>query len=99
MIKVVQFGEVNFLRTFADAYFDALNKDGSGEYSVDIVKPITFGSLDNFVKQNNKYHIVLRGVDNGKEAESVYKIDVLNSVISPFTNYDEYIALAKDKNL
>lgn len=99
MIKVVQFGEGNFLRTFADAYFDALSKDGSGEYSVDIVKPITFGSLDNFIKQNNKYHIVLRGVDNGKEAESVYKIDVLNSVISPFTNYGEYIALAKDKDL
>ena len=31
MIKIVQFGEGNFLRTFADYYFDTLNKEG-GEY-------------------------------------------------------------------
>ena len=31
MIKVVQFGEGNFLRTFVDLYFDTLNKEG-GEY-------------------------------------------------------------------
>lgn len=99
MIKVVQFGEGNFLRTFADAYFDALNKDGGGEYSVDIVKPITFGSLDKFERQRNKYHIVLRGMKNGKEVENTYKIDVLNSVISPFEDYGKYIALAKDENL
>ncbi len=99
MIKVVQFGEGNFLRTFVDSYFDALNKDGSGEYSVDIVKPITFGTLEKFEKQNNKYHIVLRGMKDGNEAEDVYKIDVLNSVISPFENYDKYISLAKDKDL
>ncbi len=29
MVKVVQFGEDNFLRTFVDAYFDTLNKEGS----------------------------------------------------------------------
>ena len=38
MVKVLQFGEGNFLRTFADAYFDTLSKEGAGEYSVDIVK-------------------------------------------------------------
>ena len=43
MIKVLQFGEGNFLRTFVDAYFDTLSKEGVGEYSVDIVKQIQFG--------------------------------------------------------
>ena len=51
MIKVLQYGEGNFLRTFVDAYFDTLNKTGAGEYSVDIVKPIPFGSLEKFEKQ------------------------------------------------
>ena len=58
MIKIIQYGEGNFLRTFADYYFDCLNKEG-GEYEVNIVKPITFGNLDKFRAQNNKYHIVL----------------------------------------
>ena len=94
---ILQFGEGNFLRTFVDAYFDTLNKEGNGEYSVDIVKPIPFGNLDKFKAQNNKYHIVLRGVKDGKEVEEVYKIDVLNSVISPFENYGEYTRSRKIK--
>lgn len=40
MVKIVQFGEGNFLRTFADAYFDALNEEGDGPYAVNVVKPI-----------------------------------------------------------
>ncbi len=98
MVKVVQFGEGNFLRTFVDVYFDALNKEG-GEYSVDIVKPITFGTLEKFDKQNNKYHVILRGVENGNVVENVYKIDVINSTVSPFDDMDKYLALAKDKDL
>ena len=54
MIKVILYGEGNFLRTFAEAYFDTLNKDGAGEYSVDVVQPIPFGTLENFRKQGNK---------------------------------------------
>lgn len=98
MIKVVQFGEGNFLRTFVDLYFDTLNKEG-GEYQVNIVKPITFGSLENFVKQNNKYHIVLRGMKGDKAVEDVYKVDVLDKVISPFEDLEGYYALALDPDL
>lgn len=98
MIKVVQFGEGNFLRTFVDLYFDTLNKEG-GDYKVNIVKPITFGSLENFNRQNNKYHIVLRGVKDGKEVENVYKVDVLESTVSPFEDMDRYYALAREDEL
>ena len=98
MIKVVQFGEGNFLRTFVDLYFDTLNKEG-GEYKVNIVKPITFGNLENFVKQDNKYHIVLRGMKGDKAVEDVYKVDVLDKVISPFEDLEGYYALALDPDL
>ncbi len=98
MIKVVQFGEGNFLRTFVDLYFDTLNKEGY-DYKVNIIKPITFGSLDNFHKQNNKYHIVLRGVDNGKTVQDVYNVDVLESVSSPFEDIEKYYELAREDEL
>ena len=98
MTKIIQFGEGNFLRTFADYYFDCLNKEG-GEYSVNIVKPITFGNLDKFKAQNNKYHIILRGVKDGNAVEDVYEINSVKNAIDPFTEYDKYIALAKDKDL
>ena len=98
MIKIIQFGEGNFLRTFADYYFDCLNKEG-GDYEVNIVKPITFGNLDKFKSQDNKYHIILRGFINGKSVEDVYEIHSVKNAIDPFTEYDKYIALAKDKDL
>ena len=95
----MQYGEGNFLRTFVDVYFDTLNKEGVGEYSVNIVKPITFGTLERFEKQNNKYHIVLRGMNDGKEVEDVYKVDSLDKVIDPFNDFNSYISLAKDADL
>ena len=99
MIKVLQYGEGNFLRTFVDVYFDTLNNNGQGRYAVNIVKPITFGTLERFKKQKNKYHIVLRGMENGKSVENVYKVDCLENVIDPFVDYESYIALAKDPEL
>ncbi len=99
MIKILQYGEGNFLRTFVDAYFDTLNKEGVGEYEVNIVKPITFGTLERFEKQNNKYHIVLRGYENGQSVENIRKIDVLSNVIDPFATAEKYYALAKDPEL
>ncbi len=98
MIKIMQYGEGNFLRTFVDAYFDTLNEEG-GNYEVHIVKPITFGTLEKFEKQNNAYHIVLRGVEDGKAVEKVRKIGVVKSVIDPFKDAESYYALAKDADL
>ncbi len=99
MIKVLQFGEGNFLRSFVDLYFDTLNKEGLGEYRINIVKPISYGSLDAFAKQGNKYHVVLRGSDGGLGVERVYSVDCLDKVIDPFENYSEYILIAKDPEL
>ncbi len=99
MIKVLQYGEGNFLRTFVDVYFDTLNKNDGGRYEVNVVKPITFGNLERFEKQQNKYHIILRGMENGKAVENVYKVDSLEKAIDPFADYESYIALAKDPEL
>ncbi len=98
MIKIAQFGEGGFLRTFVDYYFDNLNKKEQ-KYSVSIIKPITFGSLDNFVKQNNKYNVILRGMENGKAVENVYKVTCIDEVIDPFNEIDKFYALATHKDL
>ena len=98
MIKILQYGEGNFLRTFADHYFETLNCEG-GDYGVYIVKPINRGSLEKFAAQGNKYHIVLRGVKNGKAVEDAYKINCVKEVIDPFNEYEKYMALAKDEDL
>ena len=99
MVKVLQYGEGNFLRTFVDVYFDTLNKNGMGRYEVSIVKPISFGSLERFEKQGNQYHIVLRGMENGESVENVYEINSVVKAIDPFVDSESYYALASDEDL
>lgn len=99
MIKILQFGEGNFLRTFVDVYFDTLTKEGYGEYGVTIVKPITFGTLERFKKQNNKYHVILRGVADGAYVENVYEINSVKAAIDPFADEQAYYDMAKDAEL
>ncbi len=98
MIKILQYGEGNFLRAFVDDYFNELNNEGA-KYSISIVKPRPHGSLEKYTKQKNEYHVVLRGSKNGTIIESVKKITVLEKVFSPFDNYSEYLSIAKDPEL
>lgn len=98
MKKVLQYGEGNFLRSFVDLYFETLNREG-GEWAVEIVKPIPFGSLDAFARQGNRYHVVLRGVRDGNAAETVYPVSVVEQAISPFDDFPAYEALAVDPEL
>lgn len=93
MKKVLQYGEGNFLRSFVDLYFETLNREG-GEWAVEIVKPIPFGSLDAFARQENRYHVILRGVKDGNAAETVYPVSVVEQAISPFDDFPAYAALA-----
>lgn len=98
MKKVLQYGEGNFLRSFVDLYFETLNREG-GEWAVEIVKPIPFGSLDAFARQENRYHVILRGVKDGNAAETVYPVSVVEQAISPFDDFPAYAALAIDPAL
>ncbi|MBR2335175.1 MAG: tagaturonate reductase [Clostridia bacterium] len=99
MIKILQFGEGNFLRAFADAYFQALKNEGE-EIEVNIVIPINFPvMIDKFNAQDNKYSVILRGAKDGRGVEDVYPIDVVKQVINPFVDADSYYALARDKEL
>lgn len=98
MKKVLQYGEGNFLRSFVDLYFETLNREG-GEWAVEIVKPIPFGALDAFARQENRYHVILRGVKDGNAAETVYPVSVVEQAISPFDDFPAYAALAADPAL
>ena len=97
MIKVAQFGEGNFLRAFADHYFDILNEKG-GDYSVSIIKPGERGNLDKFIKQNNIYHIVFTGVHDGGTIEEARKITVVKEAF-PYYDKQSFERLAKDNDL
>ena len=101
MIKILQYGEGNFLRAFADIYFHTLNRKG-GDYGVYAIKPTPSnrsGMMALFEKQNYRYHVILRGAENGETVEACCKVESLKNVINPFEHHEEYLALAKDPSL
>lgn len=98
MVKVLQYGQGNFLRTFVDAYFHTLKAEGM-EVEVTAVTAIPGENLEAFRRQDNRYHIVLRGAQNGRPVEDVYEIGSLSQVIDPFLDPESYYALAADPDL
>ena len=65
-VKVVQFGEGNFLRAFVDYMIDIANEQGRFDGDIVLVKPISFGNLDNFHSQDCQYTVSLRGIVDGE---------------------------------
>ena len=96
MIKetVIQFGEGNFLRGFADDFLDQMNRQGLYEGKAVIVKPTPRGNLDKFTAQNCRYHLTLRGIENGGAVSRTREIRSVSRCVNPYEDYDAYLALA-----
>lgn len=93
-VKVLQFGEGNFLRAFADYMIDVMNERGLFNGNIAIVKPIQFGSLEQFGKQDYNYTVLLRGLVNGKEYIEKRVITSVSDAVDSYGEYERYAAYA-----
>ncbi len=93
-IKVMQFGEGNFLRAFVDYMIEIANEKGVFGGSIAIVKPISFGSLDAFKEQDNLYTVVLRGKEKGNVVNDSRIITSVSKTYDCKEDYEEYMFLA-----
>ena len=98
-VKVLQFGEGNFLRAFVDWIIDLLNEKGDFNGSVMMVQPLAKGMGEMINDQNGLYTTVLRGVRNGKPVEEFRKITSVEGCINPYSDYEKFIALAEKPDL
>ena len=98
-IRVVQFGEGNFLRAFVDYMIDIANEKGVFGGNIAIVKPICFGSLENFEKQNNNYTVVLRGKEAGQTVEETRVVTSVEQVVDCTRDLEGFLALSKLESL
>ncbi len=94
-IKVLQFGEGNFLRGFVDYMIDIANEKGFFDGDIVLVKPIEFGTLKRFHDQECQYTVSLRGIVDGKPAVSNRIITSVTDVMAAYEEYEKYRAFAK----
>ncbi len=98
-VKVLQFGEGNFLRGFVDYMIDVANEKGVFDGSVAIVKPIAYGNLNMFHEQENQYTVVLRGKEDGAEKVETRVITSIADAVDCIEEYEKYAAYAKCETL
>jgi tagaturonate reductase len=98
-VKVIQFGEGNFLRAFVDWMLDILNEKTDFDGDVQIVQPIENGMGEMLNKQEGLYHVLIQGIEGNKQVDTIRLIKNIKSVINPYTDYSEYLKLAENKDL
>ena len=95
-VKVVQFGEGNFLRAFADEMIDEANEQNVFGGNIVILKPTPVragsGTFESFRRQECQYTVVLRGK---KEGHTVCEKRKITSVKEILSIYDEWQAVLK----
>lgn len=98
-IKVVQFGEGNFLRAFVDFAFQELNDKINFNAGIAVVQPIENGMINMLNDQDGLYTLFLKGLSKGKEIQEKKLITNLVKGINPYTQYRDYLDLAKEPEL
>ncbi len=93
-VKVIQFGEGNFLRAFIEWQIQQMNNKGLFKGSVALVQPIERGMIDRLDEQNNNYTVVLEGLLEGKKVQSDEIITAIDRTINPYKNFENYLKLA-----
>lgn len=98
-IKVLQFGEGNFLRAFIDWMIQVSNELGIMNTNVCVVQPLEFGRVDALKEQDGLYTLMLEGIDSGEIKKKSQIIDSLSDFINPYTDYDLFLEYAKSEEL
>ncbi len=98
-VKVLQFGEGNFMRAFIDWMINEMNKQGKFNGMVQLAQPLPNGLTSMINDQDGLYTLILRGVSDGKVEESREVIKSVVGCLNPYTHWSETVAAACGEEL
>ncbi|NDL68871.1 tagaturonate reductase [Anaerotalea alkaliphila] len=93
-IKVIQFGEGNFLRAFTDWTVQKLNDEADFNGGIAVVQPLPVGLVDLLASQDFLYTHTLKGIKNGEPVKEHLLNDSIVSAVNPYTDHAGYLGLA-----
>lgn len=97
--RIIQFGEGNFLRAFANWMIHEMNKQANFDAGVVAIQPINQGLIKMLNDQDGLYTLYLNGIKNGNAISEHEVIDCIQRGINPYENYADYLANAENPNL
>src|SRR4051812_22208549 len=96
---ILQFGAGRFLRAFADLFIDQANRAGQAVGRVVIVQSTGDGRAAALNRQGGRYHIVIRGLEDGEVVDRVEPVESVSRAVVAATDWDEVRALARSPEL
>ena len=99
--RVLQFGEGNFLRAFAEDFIDQMNEKAGFDAKVVLVQPRGGHpeSADLYTEQNGLYTLILRGRENGEAVERTRVISCASRCLDPKRDWSILLDCAKNPDL
>ena len=95
-VRVLQYGEGNFLRAFVDYMIDIANEKTDFNGSVALVKPIEMGTLfPAFKEQDYRYTVMLRGLVDGEPVEQTRVVTSVSDAVDCYADYAKYADYAR----
>lgn len=98
-IKVLQFGDGNFLRGFADWLIDILNERTDFNGNVQVVRPLRKGTIKKHDDQDGLFHVALMGLQNGKMISETRLITCVSGFIDPYYDLQLYLQASENPDL
>ncbi len=100
-VRILQFGEGNFLRAFFDWMIDVANSQGITDSSIAIVSPRFRANetIENLRKQDGLYHVCLEGIENGQPKQETRLITSVAEAFSPLENEERYLSYITSPDL
>jgi tagaturonate reductase len=91
-VKILQFGEGNFLRAFVDWMIDGANRKGIMSHGIAAVQPIPGGEAieEIFKRQDCLYHVVLEGIKDKIPVRETTLVESVTEVLNPYRDYARY---------
>lgn len=96
---VLQFGGGNFLRGFVDAFVHDANATGQNVGRIVVVQSTRSGIADTINRQQGVYHVVTRGLRNGRAVDEVSRIESLSRAFDAQSDWAQVIDIATSQSL
>lgn len=98
-VKVLQIGEGNFLRAFAELVIESMNRKGIFNGSVVMCQPKGSDFADVLNAQSCVYTVVVRGKENGETVNNSRIITSVRECINPKKDYAKLLEYAREDSL
>lgn len=98
-VKIIQFGEGNFLRAFVDWMIQVTNEKNDYNNEVYLIQPRDNDNVYRLGEQDFKYHVNLRGYENKKTVDKIVQIECIVDGLNTHKEYNKFLSLGEDPEI